>query len=66
MRVWIPVAFVVNGKVRAHAGIYKSVPDIGADEFDLHVPIKLRRQGNFDFASKLGIAAFLDFLHAVP
>ncbi len=66
MRVWVSVAFVMNRKIRAHAGGYKSVPDIGADKRNLSFSVKLRWKGNFDFAGKLGIAAFLDFLHAVP
>lgn len=66
MHVRIAFALVVNRKICAHAGNDKSVPDICADEFDLHVPVKLSWQGNFNFTGKLGIAAFLDFLHAVP
>ena len=66
MGVRVAVALVVDGKIRAHAGGNKSVPDIGADKPDLRLPVKLVRQSNFNFAGKLGIAAFLGFLHAVP
>jgi hypothetical protein len=66
MSVRVPVAFVVNGKIRAHAGGYKSVPDIGVDKPGLFLPVKLHGQGNFNFAGKLGVAVFLDFLHTVP
>jgi len=66
MRVRVSVALVMNRKIHAHAGSYKSVPDIGADKCNLSFSVKLCWQGNFDFAGKLGIAAFLDFLHAVP
>ena len=66
MSVRVPVALVVDGKIRAHTGEYKSVPGIGADKPDLFLPVKLNGQGNFNFAGKLGVAAFLDFFHAVP
>ncbi len=66
MRVRISVALIVNRKIRAHAGGNKSVPDIGADKMDLFLPVKLHGQGNFNFAGKLGVAAFLGFFHAVP
>jgi hypothetical protein len=56
----------VDGKIRAHTGGYKSVPDIGANKPDLFLPVKLDGQGDFNFAGKLGVPAFLDFLHAVP
>ena len=64
--MWVAVAFVMNGEIRAHAGDYKSVPDIGADKRNLSFSVKLCRQGDFDFAGELGFAAFLDFLHTVP
>ena len=66
MSVRVPVALVVDGKIRAHTGRYKSVPDIGADKPDLFLPVKLDGQGDFDLAGKLGGAAFLNFFHAVP
>jgi hypothetical protein len=56
----------MNGKIRAHAGGYKSVLHVFSDKPDLFPPVKLHGQGNFDFTGELGVAAFLDFLHTVP
>ena len=66
MRVRISVTLIMNGKIRAHAGGYKSVPDIGVDKPGLFLPVKLHGQGNFNFTGKLGVAAFLGFFDAVP
>jgi hypothetical protein len=66
MGMWVDVAFVMNRKIRTHAGCYKSVPDIGADKRNLSFSVKLCWQGNLDFTSKLSVTAFLDFLHTVP
>lgn len=66
MGMWVTVAFVMNRKIRTHAGGYKSIPDEGTDKCNLSFSVKLCWQGNLDFTGKLGVAAFLGFFDAVP
>ena len=66
MGVRVPVVFIVNTNVGAHALIDKLPTYIIADERDALRPRKLRRQGQLDLAGKLGVTVTLGQLHGVP
>jgi hypothetical protein len=56
----------MNGKVRAHSGLHKVLPDIVANQIDLIFPGQFYRQRDLQFPCQLGTAALFDFLYAVP